>query len=85
MIDTRTGDLLAAITDALTPPPATTCTDLMRRSALIRHRAQAVRDAVAHAHATGDLDAAVAMIDAAMREHPVTYMPGPPPIGVAVV
>ncbi|MEV2274364.1 hypothetical protein AB0I72_02155 [Nocardiopsis sp. NPDC049922] len=80
MIDTRTGDLLAAIRDALTLPDATTDVGRACRENLERTRAAAVRQAADYAVSTGDLPGAVDLIDAAIAASPVTHPTAVPPV-----
>ncbi|MCY9786814.1 hypothetical protein KIK06_23305 [Nocardiopsis sp. EMB25] len=70
MIDTRTGDLLAAIRDALTLPAVPIDTGRADRDPLERVRADAVRQAVHHALVTGDLTGAVDLLDTAIAATP---------------
>ncbi|OLT27217.1 hypothetical protein BJF83_18710 [Nocardiopsis sp. CNR-923] len=70
MIDTQTADLLAVIHDALTLPAATD-TGRADRERLERVRADAVRQAVHHALATGDLASAVDLLDTAIAASPI--------------
>lgn len=72
-MDIRTDALLAAIRDALAVPYPGTPEARPAYADLVRYRSAAVRDAAAYAAATDDLETALATIDRAVADMPVTY------------
>lgn len=66
-------DLLDAITEALTLPPAADSLSEIRRAFLEQERIQAVRDAVALARETGDTSAGLELLDQRIEQLPRTY------------
>lgn len=78
MIDTNTGDLLAAVRDALAVPFPARPEAWAAYLELARDRATTTRRAVDHAIATGDLARAVDLIDEAIAGSPVTYRAAAP-------
>ncbi|MFL1376631.1 hypothetical protein [Nocardiopsis protaetiae] len=77
--DISIADLFEAIGDILALPPAATPDDAADRSTLLGHRIAAVCAAVEHVRATGDPVEALALLDAAVETHPVTYTCRPHP------
>lgn len=69
--------LLDAARDALAVPPPRTPEARMAYLELCQDRGSAVRYALDHASATGDVDWAVALIDGAVADLPVTYPTAP--------
>ncbi|MGW5879167.1 hypothetical protein ACWFMI_21730 [Nocardiopsis terrae] len=71
--DVTTSDLLDAITEALTLPPAADSIDKVRRAALEQDRVQAVREAVALTRESRDPAAGLDLLDQRIGCLPLTY------------